>query len=85
MASMPTGGGSDRTRVERRSSSRAHDEEEEGVSGREVAKRAADSNDDLVQEVLADAAARPLLEEGCVDGRELLAKQDAVVAQATAT
>ena len=32
----------------------------------EVAKRSADSNDDLVQEVLADAAAWPLLEEDFV-------------------
>src|SRR4051794_40552015 len=52
---------------------------EEGISHGEIAKRAADSNDDLVQKVLTDAAARPLLEEGFVDSRELLAKQHAVL------
>ena len=50
----------------------------------EVAKRSADSNDDLVQEVLADAAAWPLLEEDFVDSGEFFTKQDAVVAQAAA-
>ncbi len=44
------------------------------ASDGEVAECAPHSNDDLVQELLGHAAARPLLEEGCVDGREFLTR-----------
>ena len=54
-------------------------------SDREIAECTANSDDDLVQEVLAHAATRSVLEKGFVDSREFLTEEHAVVAQASAS
>jgi hypothetical protein len=50
----------------------------------EVTWRAADSDDDFIQEIRGDTAAWPFFEEVLVDGRELLTKQNPFVAEAAA-